>query len=526
MMAQSIVAKTPGAEIICHDPATGEEIGRAPLFMPEEVAHAVARARDAQAAWAAASYRERGRVIMNARKIILKELDEIAFLISLETGKPVSEAISLELTPSLDLMQFFARKTSAMLSPRRIDIGQYFFMGRSSYEIYKPLGVVGIISPWNFPWATPLDEVVMALMGGNGVVLKPSELTPLSGLKIKEVLARAGLPDGLLEVATGDGSTGAALVGAGVDKIMFTGSVATGKRVAEAAAKYLIPVVLELGGKDPMIVLDDANVENAARGAVFGAFANCGQSCSSVERCYVHESIAELFIARVVKETQRLHQAAGTERTSDIGSMSSERQLRIVERHVNQALDNGAVALTGGERLRDVAGPFYPPTVLTNVKHSMDVMREETFGPVLPIMTFKTDEEALRLANDSIYGLTASVWTNDIARGRRLAERIDTGTAMINEVFYTHGIAQTPWGGVKQSGLGRTHGRAGLLELIHAQHIHVNRVSFLPDLWWFNYTEDAGQLFRGFAKRFSSGSILQTMLLLPQMIRRWREPRN
>src|SRR5262252_2108227 len=522
-MAQTSPVKSPGAEIISHDPATGGEIGRAPLFMPEEVARAVARARDAQPVWAALSFRDRARVIMKARKIILKELDEIAFLVSRETGKPVAEAISLELTPALDLMQYFARKSAVLLRPRRIGIGQYWTMGRSSYEIYKPLGVVGIISPWNFPWATPLDEVVMALMAGNAVVLKPSELTPLSGLKIKDVLSRAGLAAGVLEVITGDGSTGAALVGAGVDKIMFTGSLATGRRVAEAAAKYLIPVVLELGGKDPMIVLDDAHIENAARAAVFGAFANCGQSCSSVERCYVHESIAELFIAQVVKETQRLNQAAGTEKAVDLGSMSSERQLRIVERHVNQAIDNGAIALTGGERLRDKPGPFYPPTVLTKVNHKMDVMREETFGPVLPIMNFRTEDEAVRLANDSEFGLTASVWTNNIARGQRLAARIDAGTVMVNEVFYTHGIAQTPWGGLKHSGLGRTHGTAGLLELVHAQHIHLNRLPFIPDLWWFNYDEGAGQLFRGFARRFASGSILQTALLLPQMIRRWRE---
>src|SRR5213595_1437190 len=283
-MAQSIPAKSPGAEIICHDPATGEEIGRAPLVMPEEVARAVGRARAAQAAWAARRYSERGRVIIEARKIILKELEEIAFLISMETGKPVAEAISLELTPALDLMQYFARKTANLLSPRRISVGQYWTMGRSSYEIYKPMGVVGIISPWNFPWATPLDEVVMALMAGNAVVLKPSELTPLTGLKIKDVFDRAGLADGLLQVVTGDGSTGAALVGSGVDKIMFTGSGAAGKRVAEAAAKYLTPVVLELGGKDPMVVLDDANVKNAARGAIWGAFANSGQACAAVER--------------------------------------------------------------------------------------------------------------------------------------------------------------------------------------------------------------------------------------------------
>src|SRR5437764_2517786 len=377
-MAQSIAAKSPGAEIICHDPATGEEIGRAPLTMPEEVARAVGRAREAQAAWAAKSYRERGRIIMAARDVILKEMEEIAFLISIETGKPVAEAISLEIAPALDLMQYFARKTASLLAPRRIGIGQYSLMGRSSYEIYRPLGVVGIISPWNFPFSTPLDEVAMALLAGNTVVLKPSELTPLTGLKIQEIMTRAGLPEGVLQVVTGDGSTGAALVAAGANKIMFTGSVATGKRVAESAAKYLIPVVLELGGKDPMVVLDDANIENAARGAVWGAFANSGQCCAAVERCYVHESIAAQFIKAVVEETKRLRQGDPTTRNSDIGAMTSERQLRIVERHVYEATARGAVALTGGERVPDAPGPFFEPTVLTNVDHDMDVMREET----------------------------------------------------------------------------------------------------------------------------------------------------
>ena len=275
--------------MISRDPATGEEIGRVPLTLPEEVARAVDRARAAQTAWAAKPFGARGRVIMRARKIVLKELDEIALLISRETGKPIAEAITMELTTSIDLMQFYARKAESFLQRERINIGLYGWMGRTSYLVYKPVGVVGIISPWNFPWATPLDEVVMALMAGNAVVLKPSELTPLTALKIKEALDRAGLPEGLLQVVTGDGSTGAALIGAGVNKIMFTGSVATGRRVAEAAANYLIPVVLELGGKDPMIVLEDADIENAARGAIWGAFANSGQCCAAVERCYVHE---------------------------------------------------------------------------------------------------------------------------------------------------------------------------------------------------------------------------------------------
>lgn len=539
-MAQSIPAKTTGAEIVSHDPATGEEIGRAPLTLPEEVARAVGRARAAQAAWAEKSFRDRGRVIMKARKIVLKELEEIALLVSRETGKPAAEAIAMEVTPSLDLLQYFARNTARLLERERINIGLYGWMGRMSYLVYKPVGVVGVISPWNFPWATPLAEVVMALMAGNAVVLKPSELTPLTALKIKQVLTRAGLPADVLQVVTGDGSTGAALIGAGVNKIMFTGSVATGKRVAEAAASYLIPAVLELGGKDPMIVLEDANIENAARGALWGAFANCGQSCASVERCYVHESIAETFTQAVVAETKRLRLGTRTPRPDgssevaggapalpvfDLGSMSSEQQLRVVERHVYEATARGAIALTGGERVPEVNGPFFQPTILTNVNHEMTIMREETFGPVLPIMTFKTDDEAVWLANDSDYGLTASVWTNDLARGRCIAEQIEAGTVTVNEVLYTHAIAQTPWGGVKQSGYGRTHGRAGLLELVNAQHIHVNRFPSIPDVWWFNYTPSAGKLFRALARRFASGSLFQTLLVLPQMIQRLRSRR-
>ena len=521
MSTQTLPAPNKKAtEIISYDPGTGEEIGRAPLSSPEDVKEALAKARQAQPAWAGFSYQQRGRVILQARELMLAERDELALLIARETGKPVAEALSMEIVPTLDAMHYFAHAAGHLLRPQKIDIGQYGLMGRSSSIVFRPLGVIGIISPWNFPLATPADEVVMALMAGNAVVLKPSELTPLIALKLGDIFTRAGLPAGLLNILTGDGSTGAALVDARVDKIMFTGSVATGKRVAEAAAKYLTPVVLELGGKDPMIVLEDADLENAARAAVWGAFANSGQACASVERCYVQESIAPKFIEQIVAETQTLKQGLGTESDIDVGAMSNENQLQIVADHVNDARQHGAKVLTGGRRGSNLAGLFYEPTVLTNVDHNMTIMRDETFGPVLPVMTFTTEDEAIKLANDSIYGLTASVWTKDIVKGQRLAERIEAGTVMVNEVVYTHGIAQTPWGGVKDSGYGRTHGRMGLLELVHPQHIHVNHLSFLPDLWWFRYSAQASRLFGGLASHFTTGSILKTSWLLPQMIRR------
>jgi acyl-CoA reductase-like NAD-dependent aldehyde dehydrogenase len=527
MSTQTLPAESKrAAEIVSYDPATGEEIGRAPLCSAVEVEQAVYRARAAQPAWARLSFRQRSRVILAARKLMLVERDEIARLVSRETGKPATEALSMEIVPTLDSMHYFAHASENLLRPQKIDIGQYGLMGRSSSIVFRPLGVIGIISPWNFPLATPADEVVMALMAGNAVVLKPSEVTPLIALKLGDIFSRAGLPQGLFEIVTGDGSTGAALIDARVDKIMFTGSAATGKRVAAAAAKYLTPVVLELGGKDPMIVLEDADIENAARGAVWGAFANAGQACASVERCYVQESIAPEFIERVVAETRKLKQGLGTEEAVDIGAMSNERQLQIVTDHVKDAERRGAKILTGGRRGANPEGFFYEPTVLINVDHQMTIMREETFGPVLPVMTFKSHDEAIKLANDSVYGLTASVWTKNTSKGRRIAEQIEAGTVMVNEVVYTHGIAQTPWGGVKESGYGRTHGRMGLLELVQPQHIHVNRISFLPDLWWFDYGPKAARLFGGLASHFTTGSILKTSLLLPQMIRRLFGPRK
>lgn len=524
MSTQTIPAEQT-REVVSIDPSNGEVIGHAALMTASDVAEAVRFARNAQPAWAALSYRERARFILRARELVLARMEEIARLISRETGKPPVEAISMEVVPTLDLMHYFAQHTERLLKRERISLGQYGLMGRSSYIFYKPLGVAGIISPWNFPWATPLDEVVMALMAGNAVVLKPSELTSLTALKIGAIFKEAQLPPGLLEIVTGDGSTGAALVAAGVDKIMFTGSVETGKRVAEAAAKQLIPVVLELGGKDPMIVLEDAKLENAARAAIWGAYCNSGQACASIERCYVHESIAPQFIDLVVKETRALRQGKPTAEGVDVGAMSNEKQLKIVESHVGEAVEKGAQVLTGGRRVNDSGGWFHQPTVVTNVDHSMELMTEETFGPVLPIMTFKTDDEAVRLANDSIYGLTASVFTSDISRGRALAERIDAGTVMVNEVVYTHAVAQTPWGGVKKSGYGRTHGRPGLLELVTPQHIHTNGVPWLPDVWWFRYTNRAAALFRGFARYFTSGSVIKSALLLPQIIRRLYERR-
>ena len=535
-MVAALKIKENIEEIISYNPATGAEVGRVRQMDANEVVNAVELSRQAFQNWKKTSFQERRALVMKARDIILAQLDEIAHLISAESGKPFGEAIAMEIAPVLDLMQYFARNTEKMLLPAKINIGLYGMMGRTSKIVYHPLGVVGVIPAWNYPFSIPLGEAVMALMAGNTVVIKPSELTPLVGLKIGEIFGKAGFPENAVQIVTGDGRTGAALVEAAPDKIMFTGSVATGKKIAEAAAKNLTSVVLELGGKDPMIVFDDANLELAAGAAVWGAFCNSGQSCSSVERLYVQEGVAEKLTSLIVEKVKELKQDTGDKETTSVGAMSSERQIEIVEKHVENFRASGAKILTGGKRNadilvrnsgdadKDVRVPlFYEPTVISGATNDMLAMQEETFGPTLPIATFKAEEEAIRLANDSEFGLTASVWTKDYTKGKRVAEQIEAGSVCVNEVLYTHGIAQTPWGGFKNSGRGRTHGREGLMELVQPQHIHINRISKLPNAWWMPYTPTAVETFRNFATKFASGSLRKTSGIMPQFWRRIKE---
>jgi succinate-semialdehyde dehydrogenase/glutarate-semialdehyde dehydrogenase len=510
-------------ELVSYDPATGLEIGRVPETSPDDVEKATLAARKAFVSWRQTSFKERSRLIMKARSVILSRLDEIAHLISSESGKPFGEAIAMELAPVLDLMQFFARNSARLLRPKKVNVGLYKLLARSSKIVYHPLGVVAIIPAWNYPFSIPLGEAAMALMAGNTVVIKPSELTPLTGLKIGEIFRLAGAPDGVIQIVTGGARTGAALVDSRPDKIMFTGSVATGKKIAKAAAENLTPVVLELGGKDAMIVLDDADLELAASAAVWGAFCNAGQSCSSVERLYVQKAAAGKLTDLIVAKTKQLEQGPGDLESTSVAAMSSERQVRIVEDHIEDFRQGGARILTGGKR-NGAAGPlFFEPTIIADADNRMRGMQEETFGPTLPIATFETVDEAVALANDSEFGLTASVWTRDIAKGRRIAARIEAGSVCVNEVLYTHGIGQTPWGGFKNSGLGRTHGLEGLMEMVQPQHIHVNRLPFLPSPWWLPYSPEAVKTIRGFAKFFSTGALLQTARLLTQLSRRFRE---
>lgn len=473
------------------NPATLEVLGSVPNFTTREVDEAVRAARAVQPAWAGIGFKARRNYMLAVRDEILKNIDELAELISKENGKPLVEAIGSDIMPVMDLITYFAKNAEKLLKREKIKLGKWNFLGRSSHLEFYPLGVVGVIAPWNFPFSIPVGEVVMALIVGNTVVLKPSEYTPLIGQKIKGLFEAAKLPQDVFRLVTGDGQTGAALVKAGADKIAFTGSVNTGKKIMAACAETLTPVTLELGGKDPLLVFKDANLDVASSAAVWGAFCNSGQVCASIERVYVEESIKDRFTDLVVAKTKKLRQGVAQSFDIDVGPMTAEMQLRKVESQVEDAKKRGAQILTGGERNEALKGYFFKPTVLTGVDQSFAIVKDETFGPVLPIMTFKSEDEAIKLANDSEYALNAYVWSGDANKASRVASRLVAGTVNINESLFTHALPQTPWGGPKASGLGRTHGVHGLMELVQVRHVHINRnLAKKNFFWWYGYSED------------------------------------
>jgi acyl-CoA reductase-like NAD-dependent aldehyde dehydrogenase len=480
------------------NPATGELLREFVPATEAEVNAAVARARDAQPAWHGLGVRQRIGILNKFRRLLYDEKSEITRLISTEAGKPQVEALVTEVIVVLDAARFYADNSYAFLRDQLVPHANLAMKAKSGKLSREPYGVIGIISPWNYPFSIPATETLAALVTGNAVVLKPSEFTSMIALELAGLLWKAGVPHDVLKVVAGDGSTGSALVNANIDKLVFTGSVATGKRIAQSAAARLLPVVLELGGKDPMLVLDDADVDVASSGAVWGAFMNAGQACLSVERCYVQRSLYPAFLDACARKATQLRLGNGTDPQTDVGPLINERQLQSVEAHVEDARLHGARVLAGGVRRTDLGPNFFAPTVLADVTHEMRIMREETFGPVLPIMPFDTDDEAVHLANDSDFGLAASVWTRDRARGEGLARRIHAGTVMVNDALSCFGIGEAPHGGMKASGIGRTHGIFGLEEMVRMKYLDSDRLPGMKKVWWYGYGETFTQQMEGF----------------------------
>lgn len=504
-------------------PATGEAFAQASLLDAAQAAEAIGAARAAFRAWSGTSFAERRRLLDRWRQAIVDAADEIALLIEREQGKPAPEAMVAEVLPSLNALAHLSRHAEDLLRDETPEPGQLLLAHKTARVVHVPYGVVLAIKPWNYPWGQSLPVLASALVAGNTVLLKPAPATTLVGLKMGELASRAGFPEGVVSVLAVDDGVAAGLVtDPRVGKIVFTGSVATGRKVMAAAARNLTPVVLELGGKDAAIVCRDADLDRAARGIVWNAFMNAGQTCSSVERVYVEREAAEAFLARVLDETRRvrLRDAAGK---GELGPLTLERQRRVVEAHVADAVAKGARVLTGGER---PAGPglFYPPTVVVDVDHTMTLMREETFGPVLPVMVVDSLEQAIRLANDSEYGLTASGWTRSGETAARLQRELAAGVVSINDHSSSFAEPTAPWGGRGASGFGRIHGAAGLREMVQPKYVSRDRAPG-PELWWYPYDADYARLLRGVPGALYATSLarrLRGQLALAGFGRLWR----
>jgi succinate-semialdehyde dehydrogenase/glutarate-semialdehyde dehydrogenase len=456
------------------NPSTLEPLGEVPVATPDDVRDAMARARSAQRGWGARTPADRARVMRRAAQITAAHAEELARAASLEGGKTLFESYVAEVMPTAETFRWLAKYAPRHLAAERLRHATPLFKVKRSWLHFEPLGIVGIIAPWNYPLSIPATEVAFALACGNGVVLKPSEHTPLIAERLRDLLTEAGVPRDLVQVVHGYGDTGAAVVEAGPDKVLFTGSVPTGRRVAAMAGERGIPVTLELGGKDAMYVRADADIQRAVDGAAFGAFFNAGQTCCSVERLYVHRDVAEEFVDRLARKANALRVGDPLEPTTDVGPMIHAGQRRIVEEHVADAEARGARRLSGGVIEAGLPGAFFAPAVVVDVPDDARLMREETFGPVVPIRVVSGDDEAVRLANDCEFGLTASVWTRDVDAGTAIAQRIEAGTVFVNDVLYAYASPDAPWGGVKSSGSGRTHSRYGLYELVSVKHVSVD----------------------------------------------------
>ncbi len=474
LLSQITLAGTPGETITVHVPFTGGVLGSVPAGTPPDVEHAVAMARSAQPEWAARAFADRARIFLRFHDLLLQRQDEVLDLIQLETGKARRHALE-EVLDTAIVSRYYALHGERILRTRRRK-GALPLLTKT-LEVRSPVGVVGFIVPWNYPLNLSITDAVPALIAGNTAVLKPDAQTSFTALWAVNLLREAGLPPQVMPVVTGDGPVVGPAIADRVDFVMFTGSGRTGRLVAKQAAERLIGCSLELGGKNSMLVLQDADVEKAVDGAVRGCFSAAGQICVSIERIWVHESLRDRFIARFVERTKALRLGPALDYSIEMGSLASDRQLKAVREHVEDAVAQGATVLAGG-RARPELGPlFYEPTILSGVQPGMKVYGNETFGPVVSIYPFRTEAEVVERVNDTPYGLSASIWTRDTGRGVLLARRIRAGSVNVNEAYAaTWGSVDSPIGGMKESGLGARHGAEGILKFTETQTVAVQRI--------------------------------------------------
>jgi len=489
------------------NPATGQVLAHLEKTPPETVVRKVTLARAAQREWARVPVRQRCKRLSRLGEVLLAARNELADAVVNESGKPRVEALFADLFVALDSAQYWSKHAVDALRTERVPHHSIAAKAKSGALVYEPLGVIGIISSWNYPLAIPVSQIIPAAVAGNAVVCKSSDFTPQCGALIERVFRDAGFPQDLVAVIQGGGEVGQALIEASPDKVLFTGSVATGRRVAEACAKRLIPTVLELGGKDAMIVLADADLQVASSAAVWGSYTNCGQVCLSVERLFVEQTIAENFAALCVEKTKKLRLGPGSDPGTDVGPLIRPQHVQRMLDLVEDAVARGARVLCGGNTRPDLGTNFFEPTVITGVDSSMKLFQEETFGPILAMQTVKDAEEVIQRANDSPFALAASVWTKDAKKGRAIAQRLRAGAVMVNDAISYFGIAEAPHGGCGASGWGRTHGLAGLMEMVQTKYVDVDGLPHSEKPWWYRYGGDLERAADAFLQFEFSGGV-------------------
>jgi acyl-CoA reductase-like NAD-dependent aldehyde dehydrogenase len=489
------------------NPATGEVLAHFERTSADLLPEIVSRARVAQGAWAKLPIRDRCAKLRGLRERIMASRKELADAVVRESGKPRVEALFADIFVALDSAEYWSRNTASTLRTRRVPHHSTAAKAKRGFLAYDPLGVIAIISSWNYPLAIPLSQIIPAVAAGNAVVCKTSDFTPQCGAMIEKLLIDAGFPGNLVTVVQGGAEVGQALIDASPDKVVFTGSVATGRRVAEACAKKLIPSVLELGGKDAMIVLADADLEVASSAAVWGSYTNCGQVCLSVERLFVEQAAEEKFVALCVEKAKKLRLGPGSDPATDVGPLIRPQHAQRMSDLVADAVSRGAKVLCGGNSRPDLGPNFFEPTVIAGVDSSMRLFQEETFGPILAMQIVHDAEEAVARANDSPFALAASVWTSDRRRGEAIAHRLRAGAVMVNDAISYFGIAEAPHGGCGASGWGRTHGKAGLLEMVQMKYIDVDRLPRREKPWWYRYGADVERAADAFLQFEFSGGI-------------------
>jgi len=486
---------TPSPDVLrVMSPVDGQWIGEVPVTSPEEVETVVHRAREAQRDWQKSSWKDRNRAFRRLAETVYRSREDLAEIITLEQGKTLLESFLLEIYPAVQGVRYLVHHGARILQDQRVGHAEPLFVGRQARYRFRPVGVWAVISPWNYPFVLPFLQVAAAVFAGNAVVLKPSPITPLTGAWIPRLFREAGFPEHLVGLVQGGAREGELLLEhPEIGGVVFTGSVPTGQHVMARAARGIRRVVLELGGNDPALVLGDADVERAARGIAWSAMVNAGQTCASVERVYVERSVSLDFFDALVEAVRAIRVGDPRKPDVDMGPLTVDFQRERVEHHVQDARTQGARVATGGHPLEDLGPLYYAPTVLLDARPDMQVMREETFGPVVAVQVVDGLDEAIRWANASPYGLTASVWTRKRKRAEIVIRELDAGVVTVNSHLYTFAEPESSWGGVKQSGLGRTHGRYGLLAFVDVQYVDA-WWSDAHELWWYPYTERLARL--------------------------------